>query len=228
MDSKDYEQSIYCDFDDGPVFGNRYGSMIHISFQCIKEKGCWIDFDKKNGYEYHPEYRSSLFVNTAGSYYTNYFSVADYEVYHVNNYYNDDDCDFSFAYMLRQLIMERDGSKTSKKKVDDREALFHKLMLVDSILKLKESKKSQDYMKNPSEFLPNTQIVDSQYDSYLKEWLGDVKDMRLIYRASEHEFTTKSFHEYCDDQGPTLIVIKSSEGWIFGGYTTQSWGGYGI
>ena len=124
--------------------------------------------------------------------------------------------------------MERDGSKTSKKKVDDREALFHKLMLVESILKLKESKKSQDYMKNPSEFLPNTQIVDSQYDSYLKEWLGDVKDMRLIYRASEHEFTTKSFHECCDNKGPTLIVIKSSEGWIFGGYTTQSWGGYGI
>ena len=83
-------------------------------------------------------------------------------------------------------------------------------------------------MKNPSEFLPNTQIVDSQYDSYLKEWLGDVKDMRLIYRASEHEFTTKSFHEYCDDQGPTLIVIKSTEGWIFGRYTTQSWSGYGI
>ncbi len=47
MDSKDYEQSIYCDFDDGPVFGNHYGSAIHISFQCTKEKGCWIDFDKK-------------------------------------------------------------------------------------------------------------------------------------------------------------------------------------
>ena len=34
--------------------------------------------------------------------------------------------------------------------------------------------------------------------------------------------------ECCDDKGPTLIVIQSSEGWIFGGYTTQSWSGWGI
>ena len=218
MDSKDYEQFIYCDFDDGPVFGNHYGSAIHISFQCTKEKGCWIDFCKKNGYEYHPEYRSSLFVNTAGSYYTNYFSVADYEVYHVNNHHNG-------AYGCMQ---GQEYPRKSVKRVNDNIDVIYKLMLIDNILKLKESKKSQDYLKNPSEFLPNTQIVDSQYDSYLKEWLGDVKDMRLIYRASEHEFTTKSFHECCDNKGPTLIVIKSSEGWIFGGYTTQSWGGYGI
>ena len=46
---------------------------------------------------------------------------------------------------------------------------------------------------------------------------------KSIYRASEHNYTGKSFHECCDNKGPTLIVIKSSGGWIFGGYTTQSW-----
>ena len=56
----------------------------------------------------------------------------------------------------------------------------------------------------------------------LKEWLGDYK-WKLLYRASEHGYTAKSFHECCDDQGPTLVLIKSSEGCIFGGYTTQSW-----
>ena len=49
--------------------------------------------------------------------------------------------------------------------------------------------------------------------------------MKLIYRASEHNYTANSFHKCCDDKGPTLIVVKSSEGWIFGGYTTQSWSG---
>ena len=75
-----------------------------------------------------------------------------------------------------------------------------------------------------SPFLRNTILFGQEYDSYLREWVGDYK-WKLLYRASEHEYTAKSFHEYCDDKGPTLIVIKSSGGWIFGGYTTQSWSG---
>ena len=88
----------------------------------------------------------------------------------------------------------------------------------DSNIRLKIS---NYYLKNPSELLPNTHLVSQQYDSYLREWVGDYK-WKLLYRASEHEYTAKSFHKYCDNKGPTLIVIKSSEGWIFGGYTTRS------
>ena len=73
----------------------------------------------------------------------------------------------------------------------------------------------------------STILLDTQYDSYLKNWVGDCK-WKLLYRASEHEYTAKSFHEYCDDKGPTLVVIKSSGGWIFGGYTTRSWSGDSI
>ncbi len=62
----------------------------------------------------------------------------------------------------------------------------------------------------------------------MSEWLGNDYKWNLIYRTSEHGYTAQSFHEYCDNKGPTLIVIKSSGGWIFGGYTTQSWNGDGI
>ena len=71
-------------------------------------------------------------------------------------------------------------------------------------------------------------LENSDYDDILREWLGNDYAMKLIYRASEHGYTAKSFYEYCDDKGPTLIIIKSSEEWIFGGYTTQSWSGDGI
>ena len=76
--------------------------------------------------------------------------------------------------------------------------------------------------------LLNTQIVDKKYDPKLREWLGRMKKWKLIYRASEHGYTPESFHQYCDNKGPTLVVIKSTDGWIFGGYTTQSWSGDGI
>ena len=78
-----------------------------------------------------------------------------------------------------------------------------------------------------SPFLRNTILFGNEYDGKLREWVGDYK-WRLLYRASENDYTAESFHEYCDNKGPTLVIIKSSGGWIFGGYTTQSWSGIGI
>ena len=67
--------------------------------------------------------------------------------------------------------------------------------------------------------------MNQQYDDILREWLGNDYKWKLLYRASEHGYTAGSFHRCCDDKGPTLVIIKSSGGWIFGGYTTQSWSG---
>lgn len=68
-------------------------------------------------------------------------------------------------------------------------------------------------------------IMDTKYNDVLKEWIGDYK-MKMIYRASENEFSAKSFHEKCDSiSGPTLVLIRSTDGWLFGGFTTMSWGG---
>ena len=78
-----------------------------------------------------------------------------------------------------------------------------------------------------SPFLKESIISEEKYDSYLKEWVGDYK-WRLLYRASEHGYRAESFHDYCDNKGSTLVVIKSSGGWIFGGYTTRSWSTNGI
>ncbi len=65
-------------------------------------------------------------------------------------------------------------------------------------------------------------LVNKEYDDKLREWIGDY-NWKLIYRASEHGYTARSFHKYCDDVTPTLVIIKSHNDCIFGGYTTQSW-----
>ena len=81
---------------------------------------------------------------------------------------------------------------------------------------------------NVSLFIDISKIIDNMMDDkVLQKWVGNYK-WKLIYRASEHRFTPMSFHEYCNDKGPTLLVIKSRRGYIFGGYTTQSWSGWGI
>ena len=75
----------------------------------------------------------------------------------------------------------------------------------------------------PSSMFQNTTIIGKQYDSYLQEWTQQ-NHWKLLYRASEHNFSSTSFHQYCDPiNEPTLTIIKTKDGYIFGGYTTQSW-----
>ena len=53
-------------------------------------------------------------------------------------------------------------------------------------------------------------------------------EMKLLYRGSEHNFETESFHSKCDKIKQTLTLIKNNEGLIFGGFTSESWEGNNI
>ncbi len=78
MKRKESEHAIKCDPSDGPTFGE---SDIYIDSLCDYKRRCIINNDGTHGYECHPQYKSSLFVNTAGPDEENEFSVLDYEVY---------------------------------------------------------------------------------------------------------------------------------------------------
>ena len=45
----------------------------------------------------------------------------------------------------------------------------------------------------------------------------------LIYRGSRDGFSAKEFHSKCDGKVNTLTIIKSTNGNIFGGFTTEAW-----
>ena len=49
---------------------------------------------------------------------------------------------------------------------------------------------------------------------------------KLLYKASINEFQCSKFHEMCDNQGPTIIVIKTEYDKIFGVYTSLKWNSY--
>ncbi len=229
MKREESRDAIYCHSVYGPIFGNIYHSDLHIDDYCSFEDSCSLYNEGTKGYECHPQYKSSLFVNTAGFDENNYFSVLDYEVFGIDfesKYTIDHIC--KYPDIIWEYIETKDISEESLKQVADDAQLLSNLDAIhcdDSDIRFKISRY---YFKNPSEFLPDTQLVNQQYDGKLREWLGNDYKWRLIYRSSEHGYTIESFHECCDDKGPTLIVIKSSGGSIFGGYTTQSWSGDGI
>jgi len=61
-----------------------------------------------------------------------------------------------------------------------------------------------------------------EVDVRFSEWLPG-KRMRLLYRSSRDGASAASFHTACDGQGPTVTLIKSSGGYVFGGYAGLAW-----
>ena len=58
-----------------------------------------------------------------------------------------------------------------------------------------------------------------------KEWLirqvpWKVLSMRMLYRGTRDGFQRHKFHNLCDKKGPTIVIMKSLAGKIFGGFTT--------
>ena len=68
--------AINCNPKYGPIFGADILMFTHNNLSYY-----FISNDGTHGYECHPEYKSSLFVNTAGPDEKNNFSLLDYEVY---------------------------------------------------------------------------------------------------------------------------------------------------
>lgn len=46
---------------------------------------------------------------------------------------------------------------------------------------------------------------------------------RLIYRASRDGDGCGHFHNRCDGLGPTMVVIRTHDGYLLGGFNTSSW-----
>ena len=81
MKREESEYAIECSHINGPAFGDEWNRDLMIGDPCNEENSCSIYNDGTHVYECHPEYKSSLFVNTAGPDEKNQFSILDYEVY---------------------------------------------------------------------------------------------------------------------------------------------------
>ena len=49
------------------------------------------------------------------------------------------------------------------------------------------------------------------------------REFKLLYRASDHEYSAERFHKLCDGHSPTFVIVHNNYGNIFGGYTTVPW-----
>jgi hypothetical protein len=100
------------------------------------------------------------------------------------------------------------------------EAEFYQIDSLVQLLKTNVEKKM---------FYSNTKILSSEFQMQLNQFLGNNNQQwQLIYRASRDGYTAKSFHQFCDNRAPTMTVIRSQNGCIFGGFTTIPWSSSGF
>ena len=68
----------------------------------------------------------------------------------------------------------------------------------------------------------NEENKKNEYLIKLYEWTKS-KKMKLLFRGTRDGMNNKVFHSKCDNQGPTITLIKNDKGNIFGGYASISW-----
>jgi hypothetical protein len=86
--------------------------------------------------------------------------------------------------------------------------------------------RSNVLIENRLNIFPGSSLLTAEYEDKLMEFIGnDIQHQpwRLIYRASEHGFDAADFHRCCDSFAPTVSIIQTDFGNIFGGFTIVPW-----
>ena len=66
------------------------------------------------------------------------------------------------------------------------------------------------------------QLIDHK-DFLLSLFDGKKFKSKLLFRGSRDGFDAAKFHQLCDNKGPTITLIKSVKGLIFGGFSSINW-----
>jgi hypothetical protein len=78
-------------------------------------------------------------------------------------------------------------------------------------------------------------VLSPQQAWQIRDWLAEQSGtqdkhtlkLELLYRASRDGWRATDFHSKCDKKAPTVTVIKSTGGYVFGGYTGNVWVSFG-
>ncbi|KAJ5078506.1 hypothetical protein M0811_04831 [Anaeramoeba ignava] len=83
-------------------------------------------------------------------------------------------------------------------------------------------KKLEPIKKNFPQFSETRIITEEEYVKKLQEWINDndfFSKMKKGFSAKRDGFNSQNWHKAVDGKGKTLIIIKTKQNFIFGGFT---------
>ena len=116
---------------------------------------------------------------------------------------------------------------------EDKSQILNEILKLNSKNDLKKCNNNKDsnieknlkLIQKRSNFFENSNILQCNDIKFIYNDLFDKKltKTNLLYKGSENNFSSKKFHELCDNKGPTITIIKSEFDKIFGGFIFNSW-----
>lgn len=88
-------------------------------------------------------------------------------------------------------------------------------------------KAMDQYRENHSRLVVGLELVHRKERAFLNQLLKPISqkmDNIPIYIASRDGDLGDDFHKKCDDMGPTVTIVETITGNVFGGYSSVSWG----
>ena len=111
--------------------------------------------------------------------------------------------------IILEIIQLKEKNENLEKRV---------IYLEEYIKKLEEEKKNKNNLNNISN------ILNEDDASLIISWLPNKPlKFELLFDTKKDGDYSSTFHDKCDGKYPTLIIIKSNTGYIFGGYVTSAW-----
>ncbi|KAJ5079391.1 pep-cterm sorting domain-containing protein [Anaeramoeba ignava] len=108
-----------------------------------------------------------------------------------------------------------------KKEVEKMKPIFDKYQ--DQYQKdLEYEKKMKELQKNFPQFSETRIITEEEYVKKLQEWINDndfFSKMKKGFSAKRDGFDSQNWHKAVDGKGKTLVIIKTKDNFIFGGFT---------
>jgi hypothetical protein len=115
-----------------------------------------------------------------------------------------------------------------KSKID-----LKRLMLANKCAEFKENDTKLNsevlgWIEDKTFHLDSLILNDDQKVDLFELWKSNISNISssewsLIYRASRDGRSAQAFHSKCNNKAKTLTVVKSTDGYIFGGYADQTW-----
>lgn len=88
----------------------------------------------------------------------------------------------------------------------------------------KNTIKYEEYYFNLKQWWKPSNILNENDAKLIVSWLpNNPKEIQLLFNTQKDGDFSSTFHDKCDGKYPTLILIKSNIGYIFGGYVTAAW-----
>ena len=130
---------------------------------------------------------------------------------------NDKDNNF------RKLLSYISAVNHNKRKVNE----LLEQSLINLNIKFDENQsiiKFEEYNISNGKVLKQSKILNNDDIALLMSWLPNKQSkINLLFDTTKDGDNASTFHNKCDGKGPTLVIIKSNHGNIFGGYITASW-----